>query len=225
MSWISRIANAVRPQRAASDLEDELQFHLEERAADLMGDGAPPAEAERLARRRLGNRLQLRESSRDVKSAVWLESLLREFRFGLRMIRKHRKATFAAIVSLALAIGACTAAFALIHALIFRPLPVAAPEQLIDLARLLPAFFSPDNQPRESNSFSYPQYELLRDAARGQADLFAMFSSLQLALFDDSGGYGENLRASAVSGEGFQILGVQPALGRLIQPDDDSTSA
>ena len=225
MSWISRIANALCTGRAAADLDEELQFHLDERAADLVREGFTRAEADRLARRQLGNRLELRESSRDVKSAVWLESLLRDFQFGLRMIRKHRRASFAAIASLALALGACTVAFTMIDALIFRRVPIAAPEQLIDLARLMPAFFSPNNQPRESNSFSHPQYELLRDAARGQADLFAMAAGLQLALSDDSGGFSENLRAGAISGEGFQILGVRPALGRLIQPDDDSLAS
>jgi hypothetical protein len=225
MSWISRIGNALRPGRAAADLKDGLQFHLDRRAADLVRDGLPRAEAELLARRQLGNPLQLGEFSRDVKSAVWLESLLRDFRFGIRMISKYRKASLAAIASLALAVGACTAAFALVDALIFRPLPVAGPHQLIDLARLLPAFFSPENQPHESTSFSYAQYQLLRDAANGQADLFAMIPGLQPSLSDDSGGFSENLRTEAISGEGFRILGIQPALGRLIQPQDDSPAS
>lgn len=222
MSWISRIANALRPGRAAANLEDELQFHMEQRAADLVRDGLPRAEAERLARRQLGNALQLRESSRDAKSAVWLESLVQDFRFGLRMIRKYRTASFAAVISLALAIGACTVAFTMIDALIFRPLPVPAAHQIVDLALLMPPFFNPDNQPRESTGLSYSQYELLREAARPQAELFAMQSSLQLALFDDSGGFDEDIRAEAISGEGFRILGIQPAFGRLIQPNDDS---
>jgi predicted permease len=197
MSWISRISNALRPGRAA-------------------------AEAERLARRKLGNSLQLRESSRDVKSAVWLESLLLDFRFGLRMIWKYRKASLAAIASLALAVGACTAAFSLMDALIFRPLPIAAPHQIIDLARILPAYFSPENQPHESSSFSYANYELIRSAARGQADLFAITLGLRLSLFDESGAFNEHVRAEAISGEGLSILGIRPALGRLIQSDDDS---
>ena len=222
MSWISRIANALRPGRAAADLADELQFHLDQRAADLVRDGLPRAEAERLARRQLGSPLQLRESSRDVKSAVWLESLLLDFRFGLRMISKYRKASLAAIASLALAVGACTAAFALVDALTLRPLPIAAPHQLIDLARLLPAFLSPENQPHESNSFSYVQYQLLRVAASGQADLFAMQNGVTLSLSDDSGGFSEKLRAEIISGEAFPILGIRPAWGRLIQPQDDS---
>src|SRR5437870_1250239 len=197
MSWISQIVNAFRPGRTAADLEGELQFHVSQRVDDLVRGGMPGVEAERLARRQLGNPLQLRESSQDVKSAVWLESLLRDFRFGIRMIVKYRTASLAAIASLALAIGACTAAFTLVDALIFRPLPVFAPSQLIDIVRVMPAFLSPGNQPRESGSFSYPQYELLRDTARYHADIFAMSLSggLQSARFDDSGGASENIRA------------------------------
>ena len=224
MSWISRIVNAFRPGRTAAALDDELQFHLDQRIDDLLRGGMSRREAEILARRQLGNRLVLRESSYEVKSAAWLDSLLRDFRFGLHMLAKHRTASLAAIASLALAIGACTAAFTLIDALILRPVPLPAPGQLIDLARVMPAFFSPDNQPSEMDSFSYPQYQLLRHTANPHAVLFAMRLSggLQPALFDDAGGASENVRADTISGLGFQILGVKPALGRLIQPDDDS---
>ena len=224
MSWISRIANAFRPERTAAALDDEIQFHLDQRVNDLVTAGMPRGEAELTARRHLGNPLLLRESSYEVKSALWLGSLLSDFRFGLRMLAKHRTASLAAIASLALAIGACTGAFALIDALLVRPLPVPAPHQLIDITGLMPAFFSPENQPRESDTFSYPQYELFRDTVRDQADLFAMSLSggLRPAVFDDAEGESENVRAEAISGRGFEILGIKPAFGRLIQFDDDA---
>ncbi len=174
MSWISRIGNALHPGRMDTELADELQFHLDQRASELARGGMPNDEAELVARRSLGNPLRVRESSHEVKSAVWLECLLRDFRFGMRMVAKYRTTSLAAIMSLGLAIGACTAAFTLIDALIFRPLPVPAPNQLIDVARIMPAFFSPDNQSRESDSFSYPQFELLRDNARDLAEMFAI---------------------------------------------------
>jgi predicted permease len=226
MSWVSRIARALRPDRTGAELADELQFHIDQRIEDLIHDGVPRDEAERLARRQFGSPLRLRESSREVKSAVWLENLLGDFRFGLRMLSRSRTASLAATASLALAIGASTAAFALIDALILRPLPLAAPDQLIDLAHVMPAFFSPDNQARESNSFSYAQFELFRDTARDYADLFTMRLSggFQTALFDDAGGVSENIRAESISGRGFEILGVRPALGRLIEPADDAVS-
>ena len=224
MSWISRMAKALRPDRTGTELADELQFHIDQRVDDLVAGGVPRGEAERMARRQFGSALRLSESSREVKSAVWFENFLGDFRFGLRMLRRSRTASLAAIASLGLAIGACTAAFALIDALILRPLPLAAPDQLIDLAHVMPAFFSPDNHARESNSFSYAQFELLRDRARDYADLFPMRLSggFQPAVFDDAGGVTENIRAESISGRGFEILGVRPALGRLIEPADDA---
>jgi putative ABC transport system permease protein len=226
MSWISRIVNVFRPERTNADLADELQFHIDARADDLVRAGKSRAEAEIQARRQLGSPTRLRESSRDIKSAAWLESLLRDVRFGFRMLAKYRTASLAAIVSLSLAIGACVTALALIDALILRPLPLPAPHELIDLAHVMPAFFSPDNQPRESGNFSFSIYESLRDTARDSADLFAMQLSggLEPVLLDDAGGQSENLRVEAISGRGFEILGVKPALGRLIQPADDSAT-
>ena len=223
MSWLSRIANAFRPERTAAGLDEELRFHFEERVDQLVSEGMPRRDAERAARLKFGGALQIREESREVKSAAWLESLLADFRFGLRMLRKSRNANLAATASLALAIGACTAAFALLDALLFRTLPLPAPEQLVSLARVMPGFTSPTNVPHESDSFSYPQFELLRSRARDSADLFAMGLSggFQPAQFDDAGGSTESVRAESISGRGFEILGVKAAAGRLIQPEDE----
>jgi len=224
MSWVTRLANAFRPGKTAADLDEEMQFHLDQRIADLLNSGMPRNEAERIARRQFGNQLATRESSHEIKSAAWIESLFRDFRFGLRMLLKYRTATFAAIASLALALGACTAAFSLIDALMLRPLPVRDPHQLFDLARVFPPFMSPNNQPREFDQFSYPQFKLLRDVARDSADLFMTIYSggFQPALFNGAAGLSENIRTGYMDGRGFEILGVKPALGRLIQPDDDS---
>lgn len=224
MSWLTRIANAFRPTRTDADLDEELDFHLDQRARDLIAQGMSREDASNAARRRFGNRLATREASHEAKSAAWLESLALDFRFGLRMLLKFRVASLAAIASLALAIGASTAAFSLIDALIFRPLPVRDPHQLIDLVRVFPPFMSPNNQSREFEFFSNPQFEMLRDAARGAADLFLVQMSVGFhpATFDDSGGVSENIRPVPIDGHTFELLGVKPILGRLIQPDDDS---
>ena len=227
MSWITRIVNAFRPGKAGADLAEELQFHLDQRIADLIKAGTPRNEAERMARRKFGNQLATRESSLEIKSRPWLETLLRDFRFGLRMLSKYRSVSFAAVGSLALAIGACTAAFSLIDALMLRPLPVRDPHQLFDLASVFPPFMSPNNQPSEFDQFSYPQFKLLRDVVRGSADLFMTNYSggLRPVVFDGPGGSSENVRIGYMEGHGFEILGVKPALGRLIQPDDDAPGA
>jgi putative ABC transport system permease protein len=226
MSWISRIANALRPERAAAELDDELRFHLEARVDQLVREGMSRRDAERAARLKFGGALQVRESSREVKSAAWLESAVADFRFGARMLRRSRNASLAAIGSLALAIGACTAAFSLLDALVFRQLPLPEPQQLVRLTRTMPAFMNPGNFPRESDSFTYPQYAALRDAGRDSADLFAfsLAGGFQPAQFDDAGGASENVRSEAISGRGFEILGVRAAAGRLIQADDESNA-
>src|SRR5258706_15381838 len=106
MSWVSRLANVFRSDGLNRDLEDEIHFHLDARAADFARRGMAPEEADREARRRLGNEWRSRETSRDVKLLPWLDSVVRDARYGLHMLAKNPVVTGAAIASLALAIGA-----------------------------------------------------------------------------------------------------------------------
>ena len=135
MSWWSRLVNAVRPDRLARDLEDEQRFHLEARTDELVASGLSPAAAGAEAARRFGPQLQLREASRDARLLPWLESLARDLRLGVRLLRQDATVSLAAVLSLGLAIGACTAAFALIDALMLRELPVREPGRLVYLGR------------------------------------------------------------------------------------------
>src|SRR5918994_623291 len=139
MSLWSRAANVFRSGRVQRDLDDELQFHLEERTRALIAAGMTPEAAAREAARRFGNPLQLREESLDVKLLPSLESLGRDVLLATRMLRKNAGVTAAALISLSLALGACVAAFALVDALILRPLPVRQPEQLVYVAFATPA--------------------------------------------------------------------------------------
>src|SRR5687767_14629916 len=130
MSWFSRFVNVLRHARLDRDLDDEIRFHLEARTEELTRAGMSAEEAKRRARRQFGNTLVLRESSRDIKLLPRLDSVLRDVGFGLRLCRRDKSVTAAAIVSLSLAIGACAAAFSLIEALILRPLPVDDPRSM-----------------------------------------------------------------------------------------------
>jgi len=145
-------------------------------------------------------------------------SLFLDARFGLRMLRKHSVVTAAAVLSLSLAIGACTAAFSLIDALILRPLPVHDPAQLIALT-----FPGMNSGPVENSRFSQPLFERFRDAVGARVDFFeiSLEGPLQQAVLDDSGGSEEKIRVEWVSGNTFGTLGVQPALGRLLTVADD----
>ncbi len=245
MSWVSRLRNVFRAGRLNAELDEELQCHLDERTNDLMRDGRSPIEAEREARRRLGGvgaALRMREASRDIKVMGWLDSLQRDVRLGVRVLRKHAAVTAAAIISLALAIGANTAAFSLLDAVILRPLPVDHPEQLVYLTDLEGGQIG---QLSEHSSFSYPLFERLRAAGMSTAGmsarasgasggesapavrLFAMSSQpLRVIAFDEAAASArldvdEKIHAQFVSGDAFNLLGVRPALGRLLTPADD----
>jgi putative ABC transport system permease protein len=218
MSLISRIVNAFRSGRVDDDLDDELRFHLEETTQRLMDDGLPADTAAREARRRLGDALATRERSRDVKLLPWLDALVRDVRFGMRVLRKDAVVTSAAILSLALAMGACIGAFALIDALILRPLPVCEPGRLVYLA-YPPLEMSGSSTGRENTSFSYPALEQLATASRGQVALFG--ASYQGEATMGPRAVGERAHGQYASGGMFSELGLVPALGRLLSEHDE----
>ena len=216
MSWLSRFLNGIRRDRLNRDLEDEIQFHLAARMEELTRAGMSPRQAKEQAGRQLGNALRLRESSREIKLFPRFESILMDVAFGLRLCRKNKIVTAAAVVSLSLAIGACTAAFSLIDALILRPLPVNDPE------RLVYAVYRSPGDADDRAPFNYPLFERMREASRSQVQLFGMsFQSRRDAVFDDSGGQSEKVYPQWISGAAFPLLGIKPALGRLLTESDD----
>jgi predicted permease len=205
------------------EIDEELQFHLDSRIEDLVRAGVSPEAAEREARRRLGHPLLLRDRSRDIKLLPWFESVLQDVRLGVRMLLKHRAVTAAALVSLALALGASIGAFSVVDALILRPLPVIrAPEELIYLT-----FRSPDPDPEgqlDVSSFNYPLFERLRQTARPSAQLFAVsFRWMRRAVVDERDGVEERLSVQWISGSAFETLRLRPAVGRLLSARDDET--
>jgi predicted permease len=223
MSLFSRLVNLFRTDRMDRDIDDELRFHLEARINDLMSLGMPRGEAEREARHRLGQPLALRERSRDVRFLPRIDALRSDIRFGVRMLAKHPVVTAAALVSLALAMGSSLAAFSLIDALILRPLPVRTPSELVYLTYQQPDATTSSETADERDSFSYPAFLHLRQQARGKASLFAVSYSgpAGRAVIDPSAGQ-EPLRVQWISGDAFGILGIRPALGRLLTASDDA---
>jgi putative ABC transport system permease protein len=166
------------------------------------------------AARRFGPRLALRESSRDIRLAPWLDSLWRDLRFGQRLLRKDAAVSSAAVVSLGLAIGACTAAFSLVDALILRELPVRDPESLV----YLDGAGKPGDQ-RSTPTLSYPLFDRVRQAVAPQMEAFSMSQqSLRQAVLPDAGGVEEKLRTQFVSGNAFDVPGVTAILGRVLAP-------
>ncbi|HET7218345.1 MAG TPA: ADOP family duplicated permease [Vicinamibacterales bacterium] len=221
MSWWTRIVNGMRARRVDRDLDEELQFHVDQIVRELMASGLSREEARARAARRFGDATRWREQSRDVKLLPWLDSILRDTRIGLRTLRKNAAVTAAAVCSLALALGACAAAFSLVDALILRPLPVRNPEQLVYLA--FPTYSA---ERPESDTFNDPIFVHMRAAARDHADLFAMSTQvIRRVMFAPEGQEQERLRTQYVSGDAFTRLAVAAAAGRLIDVPDDTLSA
>ena len=219
MSLFSRFTNVLRPGRLQDDLDEEQRFHIESRAAELESDGLSRHEALARASLQFGNRLALREQSRDVKLVTWLDSVWRDLRLGARMLRKEAGVSAAAIMSLGLAIGACTAAFSLIDALILRELPVRDPGRLVYVSRE-----SNNRDLRYSALFSYPLLNRIRQTVSPHLEVFSMsHQSLRQAILPDAGGVEEKLLTQFVSGNAFNALGVSATIGRVLQPSDDVT--
>jgi predicted permease len=212
MSLWSRVANVFHTDRLSREIHEELQFHIEEAIAR----GRDPDEA----RRALGPALRLREESRDVRLVAWLDSLRADAAFGWRQLMKSKVTAAAAILSLALGIGACTGAFRLIDALLLRPLPVDHPEQLYALAR---SGVDPEGRYGTFDGWAYPDFALMRAAAKDQADLIAVSYSERADLTYKSDDEMEKAYIQYVSGWMFSSFGLRPAAGRLLTEDDDRT--
>jgi len=210
MSLWSRIANTFRGGGLNREIDEELLSHLDE----AVREGRDPAEA----RRSFGSALRLRDESRDVRLISWLESLRADSIFGWRQILKRKITSAAAILSLGLAIGSCTAAFRHIDALLLRPLPVSHPEQLYSVAR---QGLGPDGKIMSVDGFAYPDFALMRDAVRNQAKLIAISYTQHADITFGSDADMEKAWLQYVSGSMFELFGLQPAAGRLLTPNDD----
>ena len=139
MSWLSRVVGVFRSSGVDRALDEEITFHIESRVDDLVAAGMTRETAEAIARRQFGNRLRLRESSRDVKLMPWLEDLVRDVRHGLRALRRTPVFAAVAILTLALGIGANTAILSIVNGVLLRPLAYPRPAQLMYLdTRQLP---------------------------------------------------------------------------------------
>lgn len=149
-----------------------------------------------------------------------LESLRADADYGWRQLKKHKVTSAAAILSLALAIGACTSAFRLIDALLLRPLPVASPERLYFLSRQGPNW---DGKPGIDQSCEYPLFLQMRAAVKNRAALLAMSYADRVDLSYGPDQEMEKAYLQYVSGWMFEAFGLRPALGRLLTESDEKT--
>ena len=199
-------------RRAEQELDAELREFLDSAIEDKMRAGMSRESATRAARMELGSATAVKDHVRDVGWENIVETTWLDVRYAARTLRRSPAFTVVAVLSLALGIGANSAIFSLINTLMLRSLPVSHPEQLVELLSRYPG------EPRMS-SFSWRHYEHFRDHNQSFSDLLAVSRArFQLAA---EGSEPESIDGEYVAGNFFTALGVQPALGRVIDGQDD----
>ena len=212
--YLRRLWGALRRNPTAHDLEGELRFHLEQAEAELRGKGYSPAEAARMARVRLGGFPQAMEALRDQRGLPWLDDLRVGLRVGLRGLARRAGFTATAALTLSIGIGATTAVATVTNALLFQPLPVPNPDELVVVAQL-------DEHTSEfPHGLSYPEYLDYRERNDVFDDLAAQ--SLAGPLLSVGGRPAERVWIEYVSDNYFDVLQVAAARGRTFLPGEGS---
>ncbi len=213
----SGLRGLFRKEQVEREMDEELRGYLDAAVNEKMRRGMSREEALRAARIEMGGPESVKEQVRAVSWESLVETLWQDLKFGLRLLRFNTGFAAAAIFSLALGIGANTAIFQLLDAVRLRTLPVKNPEQM--------AKITIDHRNGASGSFTtrypeltYAQWERIRAQQQGFSSVLAWGPNL----FNISpGGEVHNVQGLWVSGEFFQTLGVEPLLGRLLNPADD----
>ena len=211
----SSLRATVRRSRMESEMDAELRFHMEAYAEDLVRGGVPREEAMRRARLEFGGIEGAKEECREARGVNLTETLVQDIRYGARTMRKNPGFTAVAVLTLALGIGANTAIFSVVNAVLFRPLPVNAPHELVNVYNSSPGdMFA-------HAPLAYPDYIDFRDNNKTLAGLLG-FAPNFLAL--ERNNENEMITAEAVSSNYFDVLGVKPVLGRTFEAGQDQVA-
>ncbi|MBL0158464.1 MAG: ABC transporter permease [Bryobacterales bacterium] len=205
-AFLMRLTGLFGKERQDRELAEEIESHLQLQIDDNLRAGMDPAEARRQATLRFDGVEAVKESYRERRGLPWLETAWQDLRYAVRVLAKDRGFTAVAVLTLALGIGANTAIFGLIDAVMLKSLPVQRPEELLQVRM------------GESSVFTNPIWEQVRD----RQDVFSGVFTYGDDRFNLSpGGEARYVQGAWVSGEFFETLGVQPALGRPITRADD----
>jgi predicted permease len=212
LSLFRKLRDTFRPQRLDGQLDDEFQFHLEQRVDDLIAQGMAPQTARRQAARMFGNRPHLLETTRDRDMLVWLQSILQDLRFAARNLRRSPTFTAVAILSLAFGIGVNAAIFTMVHGVLLEKLPMPDPQRVVQVHGHYKDF--------DNDSFNFPVFRELQRQRPIFSDLIG-FSNTP-ALMDVAGNV-QHAALELVTGGYFRFFHARPALGRLLDEEDDRT--
>ncbi len=215
-----RFRALIRREAMETELDEELRYHLERQEEKYRQSGLPPEEAIRRARIDFGGPEQIRQQSRDARGTRLVEDLMQDARYGLRTLAKSPAFTFVAIFTLALGIGASTAIFSLIHAVLLRSLPYGDSARLVYLYTPNPKY----NLPPEIFSPSNADFFDLKKQSRAFSNMtFFDQTTFSLAAPDAAGNTNTVIRVGAakVDADFFSTLQVTPELGHTITSTDD----
>lgn len=212
---MNRWTRLFRSRRLEDDLAEELRGHLNMAVAERVERGEPAASAAAAARRELGNDVRIREAAREVWGWTRIELMLRDVRFALRQLRRNPGFTAVAILSLGLGIGASTAIFSLVKAMLLAPLPYPDGDRLVMVWEDVPRWDIPRNTPAPANFLDWrEQNHVFEDMA---AFMGGVFGDVALT----GAGEAEQIHGAQVSANFFRVLRVEPVLGSDFQEHDD----
>ena len=207
-----RLTGLLRGRRLERELNEEIGIHLAMQEEEFRKQGMAPAAAHAAALREFGGVAQTKEDYRDRRGVPWLESAARDLRYGLRGLRRTPGFTIAAVLSLALGIGANTAIFSLFHTLMLRLLPVEKPQELVSLYQTGGWINGP---------MSYPLFQELAKRSDLFTGVIARTGVGKTRFATRPGARGQFTQREFVSGNYFTVLGVTAALGRVFTEDDN----
>jgi putative ABC transport system permease protein len=216
MKWWRRL---FRRKKQEEELEKELRFHLDQQTADLIAQGLDPEEARRRARLALGGPEQVKEQCRDARGTRWLGDLAQDLRYAVRMWRQNPAFTLFAVCGLALAIGANTAVFTIVNAVLFRTPPIPGIDRIAFVAGIDKTHG--DEEPLEA--FSYPDYLDLKERLKSFEALAAyQYGGVDLS---DDADFPERYFIVRMTTNTLSVLGRKPLLGRDLEPADTEPGA
>ena len=232
---VSRIRGLFGKDKLDKELDEELNSHIEMLIDENVSRGMSVDEARRAARRSFGGVIQTREAFRDQRGLPIVETILQDLRYGLRMLRKNPGFTAVAVLTLALGIGANTAIFSVVDAVMLQTLPVENPQQLVVVnwtSKDWPAIVEDlEGSNRKdstggwlSESLPMPIFDALRTQSTTLSDVFAFSANIN-GFNVQFEGKPYSAATESVSGSYFNGLGVRPILGRMILPTDDTPTA
>jgi hypothetical protein len=204
MSLVSRLRSfahhVIHRQEVDDDLDDEIRSQLELMADQKIKQGLEPDEAQRAARIDLGGIEQVKEQVRSARIGAWLDSLMQDIRFALRMLRKNPGFTAVAVISLALGLGANAAIFNALYTVLWKPLPISKPEQLVKVSISYV----------KSGHRDVPPIVFLRQLRSAGVFEGLCVTSTDGLSFSYEDGRAERVMGEVVSGNYFDLLGVRP---------------